>query len=469
MYPISVETLCDLTDGTIQGPVSTAVQIDGVVIDSRDARRGDAFFALQGHRQHGMQFATAALRDGAAVIVTDPSAFEGRQAGVTTPCVVVPDAEIALAQIAQHNRRSSDALVIAVTGSVGKTTTRKLITCVMETTHTGIQSPRNFNNHLGVPLSLLELQPGDEFAVIEIAASGPGEVAVLSAIAEPEMAVVTRVAPAHLAGFGTLQAVQQAKQELVKGLPQSGVAFLNADDPQVLKMAAATRARVVTFGESETADVRATDVVVTDSQLQFRVNGFGYDVPICGLHNLTNVLAAIAVGLEVGLDEQQIAAGLQRFEAAPGRCCVSAVGPWTVVDDTYNASPASVSAAIRFVDDYHNCHRRIVVLNDMLDLGDQSSDLHFGIGAALAASTVDHVAVLGEFSNDVIDGFLAAGGSINRISGFRDLHLMASMLDCLLSPGDLVLIKGSRATRMEQVAGLLANLAAAETSLRTAA
>ncbi|MEZ6129882.1 MAG: UDP-N-acetylmuramoyl-tripeptide--D-alanyl-D-alanine ligase [Planctomycetaceae bacterium] len=447
MYPINIRELCELTQGTLVGQVNAAAMISGAVIDSRDVQQGDAFFALRGANRHGIQFATDALRDGANVVVVDQAV----SAQIKAPHLAVPDAEIALAELAHQNRCRSDALVVAVTGSVGKTTTRRLITSVLDTTHTGIQSPRNFNNYLGVPLSLLELQEDDEFAVIEIAASAPGEVSALAAIAEPEMAVVTRVAPAHLAGLRSLQEVQKAKSELVQTLSRQGTAFLNIDDPLVAAMASVTSARVITFGTSAEADVRATQIQPLNDQLRLIVDGYEYLVPICGRHNATNVLAAIAVGMEVGIPVDRIAAGLQSFEATPGRSFVTQVGHWTVIDDTYNSSPASVSAAVRMAEEFEDCRHRILVLNDMLDLGEQAADLHYGVGALLADSKIDHIAVVGNFSTDVVEGFLASGGTLNRISRFSDLNLLTTMLDCLLSSGDLVVVKGSRATAMEQV------------------
>lgn len=466
MYPISVQEFCDLTDGVTSGQVNLSAMIEGSVIDSRDVQQGDIFFALKGTHQHGLEFGVNALRDGANAVVVDAS-----QSSICPfPHIAVPDAEIALAQLAQHNRRASDALVIGITGSVGKTTARRLITSVLQTVHTGIQSPRNFNNHLGVPLTLLELQEGDEFAVIEMGASAPNEIAALAAIAEPEMAVVTRVAPAHLRGFESLQKVQQCKQELVRAISADGTAFLNIDDPMVAAMAQQTRAQVITFGTSPEADICATEVESLDDELRLVVNGSVYIVPICGRHNATNVLAAIAVGIEIGVSPKQIAAGLQTFEAKPGRSFVTKVGSWTVIDDTYNSSPASVSAAIQMAEEFQDCHHRVLILNDMLDLGDQAPDLHYGMGAALASSKVDHVAVLGDFGEDVVEGFLAAGGIQNRISIFADLTMLSAMLDCLLSPDDLVVVKGSRATKMERAIDVLKMLASGETnSLQRAA
>lgn len=447
MQLMTVNEFVSLTGGTIHGAVSLSANIEGCVIDSRQVRSGDAFFALSGSRQHGVKFCADAVRDGAVVVVVD----DADSARCTTPHVSVPDAAIALAVLANHNRQQSEALVIGITGSVGKTTTRRMIASVLETVHTGVQSPLNSNNHLGVPLSLLELQQGDEFAVIEVGASGPGEIRALASIAEPEMGVITRIAPCHLNGFKSVKTIQLEKARLIAALPEDGVAFLNFDDPLVSELESCTRARVVSFGTTGDVDVLATSVVADNHQLRVTVDGTEFVVPVCGRHNVTSVLAAIAVGMEVGVPIASIQDGLSQYKPEPGRCVVSSVGPWTVIDDTYNSSPASVSAAIRTLLDYSDCHNRVLVLGDMLDLGDQAADLHYGVGASLATSGLTHIAVTGDYAEEVVEGFLASGGSLNRISQFEDVDLMTTMLDCILCDNDCVLVKGSRATQMERV------------------
>lgn len=456
MYPISLQEFIRLTQATASEDINPSAICDGAVIDSRDARTGDLFFAFQGEHSHGLDFAAAAISDGAEAVVSED--VEGIEQ--VSKRIVVPDVEIALAEVAHFNRRRSDALIIGVTGTVGKTTTRRLLTEVLSTGFTGIQSPNNFNNHLGVPLSLLELQEGDEFGVIEIATSTTGDIQGLSAITCPEMAVVTRVTPVHLSGFSSLKAVQQEKQKLVESLDRDGTAFLNADDPLVMQMGDACRGQVITFGFSETADVRITEFCPLSNGMRLTVNDIDFEAPLIGRQLATNVAAAIAVGLEVGLSTDQIAEGLKRFQNLQGRQQLHRVGQWTVIDDSYNSSPASVAAAIDCVQSFQHVQHRVMVLNDMLDLGDQSGDLHFGVGASLVNSKVDHIAVLGEFSTDLIEGFMSAGGHQNRISQFRSVDQMMPILDCLLSPEDVVLVKGSRGTKMEQVVTRLEQLAA---------
>jgi len=447
MFPRTVEQLCRLTGGIAAGDAPLSAIIDDVTIDSRLARDGSAFVALQGSQVHGFDFAEDAVARGAAVVVVDGELA----AASNVPRVLVPDAAHALAQIAGHNRRQSEALTIGVTGSVGKTTTRRMICCVLESAFQGIQSPGNFNNHLGVPLSLLRLSAADEFAVIEMAASAPGEIAELARIAQPDFAVVTRVAPAHLDGFGSLKSVQQTKAELVTSLRSGGVAFLNADDAMVREMAEFNKARVVLYGEADDADVRAESVRVENQSLSVVVNAETFTAPVCGRHHLTSLLAAIAVGRELGLTTDQINAGLSRYVPEAGRCGVLTIGSWTVIDDTYNASPASVAAAADVLRNWSTTNRRLLILGDMLELGDQAEEFHYSVGARLATSSIDHVLTFGRHAVYVAEGFLEAGGSLNGVSVFEDFSTLLSMLDCLLSPGDVILVKGSRRLRMECV------------------
>lgn len=458
MYPISLQDFINLTQATAGPGVSLSSLCDGAVIDSRDAREGDLFFAFQGKNCHGLRFSAAATADGAEAIVTeDIDGVEDVDNAIT-----VPDAEIALAELAHYNRCRSDALIIGVTGTVGKTTTRRLLTSILESGFTGIQSPNNFNNHLGVPLSLLELQEGDEFGVIEIATSISGDIQALSAIARPEIAVVTRVTPVHLSGFSSLKAVQQEKQHLVASLDRDGIAFLNADDPLVMQMADVCAGQVITYGFSDEANVRITDFQQLAKSIQLTIDGVTYEAPVMGRHLATNVAAAIAVGLEVGLSSEQIVDGLRQFQNMPGRQQIQEIGDWSVIDDSYNSSPASVVAAIDCIQSHQHSKYRVMILNDMLDLGEQSQDLHFGIGATLATSSVEHVVVLGQFAPDVVEGFQSAGGHLSRISIFQSIDHLMSLTDCFLSPGDIVLVKGSRDTQMERVVERLRQLSTAD-------
>lgn len=468
MFPVRLPELSKILGGELLPNDSTGGVVSGATIDSRSVCSGDAFFAIQGDRHHGSEFGADAVAHGAAVVVSDrplrgirsPS---GEERSSSVPLILVPDVVAALHELARWNRLQSDALRVCVTGSVGKTTTRQMIHAVLSAACSGIQSPANFNNHLGLPLSLLKLSPNDSFAALEIGASGPGEIAALAGLAMPEFSVVTRVAPAHLTGFGSLDGVRRAKQELVEQTVTHGTVFLNGDDPLVRAMASAAVAEVVYFGEAADCQVRATDVRISDGRLSFRVSGVAecddlrFVVSAAGRHNITCALAAVAVGLQAGMDPRMIQSGLANFHAGKGRGQILQLPRWTVIDDSYNASPASLTAAISTLAKWSSGRRRILVLGDMLELGDDAVAMHEAAGAEIAREAVDLVLFYGDFAEAAARGFLNVSGlkGLSRVSAFDDLNVLLTMLDCLAETGDVILVKGSRGMATERVVSWL--------------
>jgi len=481
MFSLTVSQLADLLNVPAVGRPSFAernTKITGAAIDSRDINPGDVFFAIPGSARHGIEFAADALNHGAACVVTDHVAvLTDRSAASTGHCrptlansdadplqIHVPNAIAALQQLARWNRSQSQALMIGVTGSVGKTTTRQMIASVLQSQFQGIQSPRNFNNELGVPLTLTRLNPEHDFAVLELGAARAGDIRFLTGMCHPEFTVVTHVAPTHLESFGSVEAIQATKQELVEATPSDGVTFLNADDPAVLQMNRVTSARCVTFGLSSAAAVRGSEVNFFHGSTSFTVDGFRF----CfsgGRHLITSALAAIAIGRTVGIPDVQIARGLANFQPDAGRGRIVLQQPWIVVDDSYNASPLSVSASIQSLAEWTGVPRKYLVLGDMLELGDQARAMHFEIGRQLAGAGLCHVLTYGQFADVVVSGALSAGLSPNRISSFHDFATAEMMLDCLLTPGALVWVKGSRSTRMERI---VSHLMSGSQSLRAA-
>ncbi|MBL8811165.1 MAG: UDP-N-acetylmuramoyl-tripeptide--D-alanyl-D-alanine ligase [Planctomycetaceae bacterium] len=465
MFPCTVKNLHDICGVSIaSGDVGSEV-IRGVTIDSRSVQPGDVFFALPGSRTHGVQFTADALAAGAVCVVSDRPAAALSSNGQSSRILVVPDVQKALQEFAVWNRRQSSALTIGVTGSVGKTSTRQMIAAVLSSQFNGVQSPRNYNNELGLPLTLCELKPGHEFAVLELGAGKPGDISFLCGLAEPEMAVVSRVALCHLESFGSIDTIRRTKQELVEAIDASGTVFLNADDPHVQLMSHVAKGRVVSFGLSVLADVRADEIHTQDGQTQFTSDGhrFAFEGP---RHLVTCALAAVAVGRTVGLSERQIELGLAQFSPDAGRGLVRLISPWTVIDETYNASPASVLATMESLRSWTG-RRRILVLGDMLELGESAEALHCDLARALANSGIHHTLFCGKYSEVFASAALKSGLPLNRISAFHDQATLISMLDCVISPGDVICVKGSRSTHMEHIVDAL--LSKAAESLRAAA
>ncbi len=464
MFPCTVSQLTAIIFG--QGSpahVEHAEPVTGVTIDSRQVEPGEAFFAMPGSRQHGVLFADDAMAAGASCVVTESTSAEVVSSRtpalrfqsvdsleIDSKIVRVANSLTALHQLAAWNRRQSSALVAAVTGSVGKTTTRQMIAAVLGSQFRGLQSPRNFNNEIGVPLSLLQLKPEHEFAVLELGAGRSGDIRHLTELCQPEFGIVTRVSAAHLATFGTMDAIRRTKQELVEGIDRFGTVFLNADDPAVCSMATATAAEIVTFGFASDAQIRASHIESRNGICTLTVDGRTFNFQ-GARHLATSALAAIAVGRVVGIADAQIADGLSSFQPDAGRGRIIMRSPWTVIDDSYNASPASVQAAVGSLSDWSHARHRLLVLGDMLELGAESEKAHYEIGRSLMDSAVDHALVFGQYAEHVIAGAQSTGASLNRISLFHDLSMLQTMLDCLLTPGDVVVVKGSRSMHMERV------------------
>ena len=441
----SLATLAHVLHAPLGGPAE-GLECARVGTDSRQTRPGDLFFALRGPRHDGHQFVAQAHAAGAVAAVV-----EYRLPEVACPQIVVADTRRALEELAAWHRGQVDPLVIGVTGSVGKTTTRELLHSVLAAGHSGWQSRGNFNNEIGLPLTLLELTPAHDFAVLEMGAARRGDIAHLCRLAQPEIGVLTRIGPAHVETFGSLENILLGKWELVEALPQSGLAIINGDDPRLARQAAHAHCRLIRVGELPDNDLRASAVGFASGRLSFTADGTSWELPAPGRHTLVSALAAVALAREVGLTTQQIADGFARFHPLSNRCGVQSIGPWTVINDTYNASPLSLEAACELLKSYPAPRSRLLVLGDMLELGADAAWWHFRAGELAAWNQVDRVLACGEFADDVARGALAAGMPIHHLATASRLEQLLPILDCWLSDDAVVLVKGSRATRMERV------------------
>ena len=371
--------------------------------------------------------------------------------GPVPPLIVVEDTLTALGEFARWYRSQQEGLVIGVTGSFGKTTTREMIHAVLSAAHPGVRSLKNFNNHIGLPLSLLELDQSHEFAVLEMGASAVGEIAMLAEIAQPEVGVITGIGLAHVEGFGSPERIVLGKGELLEALPATGFAILPGDDPVTRGMADRSSAPVLFVGESENNHVRATNVRVANQRLAFEVDHIEYEVPVIGRHFLNASLTALAIAREIGLTSSEISAGFASFQAAPGRCQVRQIGPWTVIDDSYNANPSSMRAACETLRYWHCANKRLLIVGDMLELGTHAEEAHVELGRVAAKANLDGLLAFGQHAEQVIDGALDAGMHPSRLAQCDHFEILLTVLDCVLESGDVLLVKGSRSMRMERV------------------
>jgi UDP-N-acetylmuramoyl-tripeptide--D-alanyl-D-alanine ligase len=426
--------------------------IRGAAVDSRVVERGQVFVALPGERADGHAFLADAIERGAAaLVVTRPVPDPSTLGDVTI--VRVANGVAALGALAAAWRKRFDPLVVGVTGSIAKTSTKEAIAAVLARRFATLRSEGNQNNEIGLPLTVLRLGPQHEAAVLEMGMYVGGEIAELARIARPRIGVVTAVQPVHLSRIGSIEAIEAAKGELLEALPRDGTAILNADDRIVRRMGRRTDARVVTYGLDETADVTAESIEsagLAGMRFVLRVQGARQPVaiPTLGRLSVHNALAAAAVGLAAGLMLEEIAAGLATGWSAPHRAQVVPAGRITLIDDSYNASPRSVVAALELLSGLPG--RRGAVLGEMLELGEASEDGHRTVGEA-AARTVDWLVVVGRDATPIAEGALDAGMEPSRITTARDADAVLATLPPRLRSGDVVLIKASRGIGLDRL------------------
>ncbi len=456
---IRLEDLLAVTGGRLLGPTSV-VSFATAVVDSRQVIPGCCFVALRGARVDGHAFASQAVRAGATVLLVGrPVALPS---GRDVALVAVADPLLALQELAAWWRNRSPVRVVGITGSTGKTIAKEIVADVLSRSLPTLRSEGNLNSETGLPMTLLHLQPIHQVAVLEMSMYAEGEIARLVEIARPEVGVVLAVHPTHLERAGSLEAITRGKAELPVGLPADGLAVLNADDPRVAAMRSVTRATVRTFGLGATAEVRATDLRSEGLRGTF----FTLRAPWgerqiqsanLGRHLVPHALAAAAVGERLGVPLDEVVIALEIGSHAPHRMAMlEAAGGAQLVDDTYNASPVSVAAALDFLAETPLVpgRRRLAVLGDMLELGPDEERLHREIGAR-AAATLDALVTVGERGRWIAEGARAAG--LTRVTSVEQSADALPAVERELDPGvgDLLLVKASRGLELERLVDAL--------------
>jgi len=457
---LSADELARVTGGTIVARSDRPIR--GGAVDSRLVRPGVMFVALPGERTDGhLHLRGAAAAGAAALVVTRPPTDAAAFGDVTV--LRVGDGLRALGAAASAWRARFEPLVVGITGSIAKTSAKEAVAAVLGQRFRTLVSVGNQNNEIGLPLTVLELAPEHQAAVLEMGMYVGGEIADLARIARPSVGVVTAVQGVHLSRIGSLDAIEAAKAELVEALPASGTAVLNADDPRVRGMAGRTAAQPILYGFADDADVGAEAVAsagFAGMRFTLRLEGARRAVAIPGLGRLAvhNALAAVAVGRVAGMDVSAIVEGLAAGWSAPHRSALVRAGGVTIVDDAYNASPGSVAAALELLAGLPG--RRLAVLGEMLELGTAHVAGHLEVGRA-AASVVDLLLVVGPGAVGIADGALEAGLAPERVLRAPDRDAALDALRGRLRDGDVVLIKASRGAALEElVAALAAELGA---------
>jgi UDP-N-acetylmuramoyl-tripeptide--D-alanyl-D-alanine ligase len=424
-----------------------AQSIGRVWIDSRTVAPGDLFVAIRGERFDGHAFVDDAIARGAAGAVIHDASVGGAAALV----IQVEETTAALQALARDVRRRSGTKVVAITGSAGKTTTKEVTAEFLTARYRVFRNKGNLNNHIGLPLSLMELRARPEVAVVELGMNHPGEIRTLVGVAEPDVRVWTNVGDAHLGFFPSADAIADAKGELLEHARPGDVLVANADDERIMARARAFEGRVVTFGIDSTADVRATRVDMRGldgmaAEVTTPAGEMHLETPLLGIGNLANVLAATAVAIEFGIATADIAARAAQLRAAHHRGeLLRLPGGITLIDDSYNSSPAALQRSLETMAAASGSARKVAVLGEMLELGDHARRLHEACGRATAAAGLNLlIAVGGDPARALADAAVAAGMPRECVEFVPDREAAAQLALKRIRPGDLVLVKGSR-------------------------
>lgn len=430
---------------------------EGVSTDSRDVMGGNLFIPLTGERFDGHDFIPTAAGNGAAgILIQRGSAERAGQIADDIIVIIVDDTLHALGAIANLWRNRFAIPVVGVTGSSGKTTTKEMIAAVAGRVGAVHKNRGNYNNLVGLPLTLFELNDEHEIAIVELGTNQRGEIARLAAIAKPDIGVITNIGPAHLEGFGSLQVVMEEKGDLFANMKGQGTAIFNRDDPFSRTLADRWGGKNIGFGIKENAFVRAERIFMRGERgVSFTLNmggtSKGIDMTIVGRHNIYNALACAAACWALGISYDLICEGLSAFRQIPSRMELHRLkSGGTVIDDTYNANPASVMAALETLHDLKGKNESVVILGDMLELGDEAERMHEEIGRAIAETEVGTLFLKGNFAEAVTRGALERGFDREHIYPAEAPGMIMDRFPSLVREGDWILIKGSRRMRMEE-------------------
>ncbi len=470
MENVSLQKICSAVKGIPTGS-HQAADLDkepvATSIDSRAVEGGELFFALEGEHSDGHRFVADALRKGAAaaVVRTDWAETHAELSGVL---IGVDDPLTALSQLAGWYRRRFTFPVVAITGTNGKTTTKDMAARVLSLKHRVLKTRASFNNHIGVPVTLLRLSSEHDVAVVELGMSAPGEISALCQLVRPSVGVITNVGPAHFEAFDSVEEIAAAKGELLAELDETAVAVLNTDDRLVMSQQNRFKGRVIGFGIEHPCAFRAEKIVLNGrGRASFTVRETSAALNIPGRYNIYNALAAMAVGSLFGISPDEAAEALKDAATSPMRMEMTERNGVTFLNDGYNANPVSMRSALETLTDFgfrisdfglkkpknpkSGTVRKIAVLGDMLELGAITPNAHEEVGRVAAALGVDGLFCFGPFAKHIRTGAIRAGMTEETGRHFDDKTRLSETLRSLLRPGDVVLIKGSRGMRMEEV------------------
>ncbi|MCX7843586.1 MAG: UDP-N-acetylmuramoyl-tripeptide--D-alanyl-D-alanine ligase [Clostridia bacterium] len=451
MLKLTCKDILEATGGSLLfGSLET--EILRISTDSRKIEHGDLFIPIAGERFDGHDFVQSSLEAGASAVISHKALqyAEGKTA------IKVGDTRKALADIARFYRMKFDIPFVAITGSVGKTSTKDMVYCVMQERFNTLKTEGNFNNEIGLPLTMFNLDPSHDAGVLELGMSGFGEISRLVSVVRPDIAIITNIGMAHIEKLGSRQNILKAKMEILEGLKEGGLLILNGDDPLLHGLKDFLKVRTVFYGMDEGHDYQAYNIESHgESGTKFEINisqrEYKVHVPVPGIHNVYNALAAIAAGIELKIPMELVVNGISKFTSGKMRLNIINHNGFKIINDAYNASPQSMEAALGVLSDVASGGRTVAVLGDMLELGDWSLKAHKDLGKFAISQGIKYIITVGENARGIAEGAMTAGAEEHRVFSFEETGKAAEFLGKFVKQGDTVLVKGSRGMKMEQI------------------
>lgn len=452
MDDLNFEEILKVTGGELlQG--DTTVPLAGFSIDTRTLKEGEVFTALKGEQTDGHKYLLKAFQKGASGVIVS-HVIRGEDYPLNKVIIKVEDPLKALQQTAKYYREKFSVKVIGITGSSGKTTTKDLVAGVLSTRFNILKTEGNLNNHLGLPLMLLKLKRNHQMAVLEMGMSGRGEISLLAGLCHPEIGVITNIGEAHFELLGSIEAIAEAKGELLEAMNSRGAAVLNGDDQRLRRLAGSFRGQVIFYGLGDGVDCRGFDIISKGRSTSFKVlienQAEEFIIPLPGEHNVYNALAAISCGMHLGLTAEEIKRGLLDFELSGMRMDIfETSGKVTVINDAYNANLSSTKASLKTLALMGRGSRMTAVLGDMLELGSIAEESHREVGSYAASLGINNLLAIGKLMKFAVEEAQIKG--LRSSWYFKDCHELKKKLEKIIKPGDYVLVKGSRGMKLENI------------------
>ncbi len=452
MFEKSIKEMCEMLDVRNDLSKFEDVVIKGVSIDTRTIDKGNLFVPFKGENVDGHQFVRNAIESGASAALWDSSVPNPPE---DIPVLVVDDPLLALQSLANQYRHQLDLKVVGITGSNGKTTTKDIVANLLGVKYKVYKTQGNYNNHIGLPLTILSFPKDTEVAVLEMGMSGFGEIELLSEIAQPDAAIITNIGESHLQDLGSREGITKAKLEIVKGLKEDGLFTYFGDEPLLQAQVKDLRlAHIETFGKTNLNTIYPTKVEMDNSGCSFETSlfeGETFFLPVLGQHNIHNALAAILIAKEFDLSVDEIKEGLKTLKLTKMRMeMVEGKKGEKIINDAYNASPTSMKAAIQLLSELEGFHSKILILGDMLELGDKEKEYHMEIGEMINPANIQYVFTFGSLGEYIAKGALE-NFPADRVRAFKEKDVLINELSSLIKGEELLLFKASRGMKLEEV------------------